>query len=139
MLPGFAAYAGAPSLKGFRGLMWGDPPAYLGEAQLSPGSSGTVQCFKRPVENLLFGDASLRSVQYCFHSERLFAVQLDADVEPAVLAAEFERGYGPPDSRVAGAAHWGTSVSPIHAELQPAKPPARSSLRIVAREFAPRP
>lgn len=134
-----AVHAAGPTLRGFRGLMWGDPPSFLGDAQALQGPTGAVQCFSRRVENLLFGDAPLRAVRYCFHGERLFAVQLDADVDPAVLAAEFEHGYGAPDRRAGAAAHWGTSDSAVEADLQPGDRPAQATLRIVAREFAPRP
>jgi len=130
------ADAQALQMRGFRGLMWGDPPAYLGEAELV-GRDGDVQCYRRERENLLFGDSALRSVRYCFHQGKLFMVSIDSLVDPYTLGAEFERGYGPPDTRNGGTARWGKAADAVSAELVASAPGTPATLRLRAREYAP--
>lgn len=110
------ADAASLQMRGFRGLLWGDPPAHLGPARLV-STEGAVQCFERERENLLFGDAALLSVRYCFQHEGLFLVQLTATGSGAALRDEFERGYGAPELRTAALLHWGDAWGAASAEL----------------------
>jgi hypothetical protein len=130
------AHAAPPQMRGFRGLMWGDPPAHLGTAELV-ARDGNVQCYRRQRENLLFGDAALRSVLYCFHQDRLFLAVLDSTVDVATLSAEFEQGYGPPDTRTAVEVHWGDGTSAVSAEVVRPSASAPASLRLRAKAYAP--
>lgn len=128
--------AAALQMRGFRGLLWGDPPAHLGAAQMV-AREGNVQCYRRERENLLFGDSELRSVLYCFHQDKLFLVAINSAVDLETLRAEFERGYGPPDTRTAVEARWGNGTAPVSAELVVPSAGAPASLRLKARDFAP--
>jgi len=111
------ANAASLQMRGFRGLMWGDPPAHLGAAHLVSTEAG-VQCFERERENLLFGDATLQSVRYCFQDGALFLVRLSAAGSGAALRSEFERGYGAPEPRSTGALlRWGDAWGAASAEL----------------------
>jgi hypothetical protein len=131
-----AATATPLQMRGFRGLMWGDPPAYLGAAEVAQ-RDGEVQCYRRERENLLFGDSELRSVLYCFHRDKLFMVAIDALVDADTLRSEFERGYGPPDLSAPGRAHWGTPTAPVSAELVSSSEHPSALLRLQSRDFSP--
>jgi len=126
-------------LRGFRGLMWGDPSAHLGAAERI-SSDGAVQCYRRTNENLLFGDSPLQGVRYCFHRDQLFMVLVDAAVDAATLQAEFQRGYGAPDTASASFARWGGPQAPLQVELNPTRSQSAggATLRIVASAYAPR-
>jgi hypothetical protein len=125
----------ALQMRGFRGLMWGDPPAHLGSAALIT-RDGEVQCYQRERENLLFGDTELRAVRYCFHRERLFMVVLEPVNGIAALRAEFERGYGAPDKVSGSAVQWGLGSDSISAEIAAPAAGTPASLRLLAREFS---
>lgn len=127
---------GSLPMRGFRGLLWGDPPAHLGPAELVQ-REGEVRCYRRLQENLLFGDNALRTVHWCFHRDRLFQVQIEAHTDLDSLRAEFERGYGPPDERSPVTARWGDAQAAVSAELAASAPGAPARLRLQAREFAP--
>jgi hypothetical protein len=130
--------AQALQMRGFRGLMWGDPPAHLGGATLEE-TAGPVRCYRREGDNLLFGDTELRAVRYCFHRDRLFRVVLEPLRGAAPLRAEFERGYGAPDQVGGGVAQWGGRADPLRAELDPGRAGTPPSLRLTARAFEPTP
>lgn len=130
-----AAQAASPQMRGFRGLMWGDPPAHLGSA-LEVARDGDVRCYQRERENLLFGDSGLRSVQYCFRHDKLFMVALDSLVEAGALRAEFERGYGPPDESRGLTLRWRSAGEPVSAEIVSRKANAPATLRLRSDNFA---
>lgn len=115
-------------MRGFRGLMWGDPPAHLGVARLV-SREGDMQCFERERENLLFGDAALQSVRYCFRQEGLVLVQLAAAGDGAALRHEFERGYGAPAQRSGTLLQWGNEWDAVSAEFSPSGSGALLRLR----------
>jgi hypothetical protein len=129
------AQAASPQMRGFRGLMWGDPPSHLGNA-LEVARDGDVRCYRRERENLLFGDSELRAVQYCFRGDRLFMVALDALVDARALRAEFERGYGPPDESRGLTLRWRSAGQPVSAEIVSRAADAPATLRLRSDNFA---
>ncbi len=120
----------AVELRGFRGLMWGDTPEYLGAAQVVH-DDGAVACYQREEENLLFGDSPLKAVRYCFRQGHFFLVTLEAAVGAEQLAAEFQGGYGRPDLSGPGYARWGQSGAPLVAEVLTPAPGGPASLRLM--------
>lgn len=108
--------AHAIELRGFRGMMWGDPPTHLGAARRVSAQAG-VQCYEREQENLLFGDVPLRWVRYCFHRDALYLVQLSAVGQDDGLRTEFERGYGVPGGGGAASPRWGDPQHDVSAEI----------------------
>lgn len=120
--------ASAVELRGFRGVMWGDDVAKLGKSELAY-ADGDVACYKRERENLLFGDAALQSVRYCFRQEGLVLVQLAAAGDGAALRHEFERGYGAPVQRSGTLLQWGNEWDAVSAEFSPSGSGALLRLR----------
>lgn len=122
-------------MRGFRSISWGDGVEYLGQAE-ELSAQGEVKCYRRDRENLLFGDATLAEVRYCFHRDRLFMVELGATVERKVLQSEFQRTYGAPDVQDGRRAGWGNSHSgSTRAELVAAQ--GGSRLRLLSNKFDP--
>jgi len=117
----------ALQMRGFRGVMWGDSPAYLGAAELV-AREGDVDCYQRERENLLFGDSELRALRYCFRHDRLFMVILEPASRGPALRAEFERGYGAPNKLQGDIALWDAAGESVVAEITP------TALRLQAKE-----
>jgi hypothetical protein len=128
--------ADAADLRGFRGVPWGAGVAELGASQPAKPEEG-LRCHRRERENLLYGDAPLTEVRFCFREDALVMVVLDAQVGPQALRAEFEAMYGPPRVSAASYALWGDASSRARVEIFAAAPGARtSSMRMVANEAA---
>jgi len=130
-----AVAAQAVELRGFRGVMWGDAPAYLGPAQ-QVQADGSVSCYRRENDNLLFGDSPLEGVRYCFQRDRLFLVILDATVGLDSLMADFRSGYGAPDVYTPGYARWGAADAALMVDISAPQPGAAAMMRIVANDYA---
>lgn len=135
---GLAALASqAFELRGFRGVEWGEGAQALGVAA-EVLRDGDVRCYQRERENMLFGDAALKGVRYCFVNDRFFMVTLDVAVDSASLREQFQRTYGPPDARRGQAARWGGTDSPTRAELAAQGEQARLTLYSNTVATAPR-
>jgi hypothetical protein len=130
-----ASAASAVELKGFRGLMWGDAPSYLGAAELVQ-AEGSVACYRRHNENMLFGDSPLAAVRYCFQRDRLFLVVLDSTVNLNSLLADFKSGYGAPDVQTAAYARWGAADANLIVDISTPAAGAAATMRIVASDYA---
>src|SRR5204863_3239528 len=107
---------GAVELRGFRGIPWGAEADSLGEA-VQVSSRDGVQCFRRAQENLLYGDAPITDVRFCFHEDHLFLVVIDSELDQKALLAEFEGTYGPPDVRVPTLIAWGDRSTRARVEI----------------------
>lgn len=130
------ASAQAIELRGFRGVPWGASVQSLGEAKLAY-IQGEVSCYRRERENMLYGDAPVKDVRYCFHHDRLFMVALDAQVDLDTLVREFQATYGPPDWRVPAKTAWGDRSTRARVEmLTPAE--GGASMLMYSNEFEPR-
>lgn len=109
--------AQAFQLRGFRGVEWGSEAEQLGTEAAVVSKDGELTCYQRANENLLFGDAALKSVRYCFLNDRLYSVRLDAAVNAKSMSAELQRTYGRPDARQGENATWGRKPTDSRAEL----------------------
>ena len=127
----------AVELRGFRGIPWGADVDSLGAA-VQVSSRDGVQCYKRERENLVYGEAPITEVRFCFHEERLFMVIIDSQLDQKALLAEFQGTYGPPDIRVPTRISWGDYTTRARVEIMapPAGKPA--SMRIYSNDFGPR-
>ncbi len=125
-----AAGTHAFELSGFRGVAWGDAAARLGTATVV-SREGALTCYQRERENLMFGDAELAAVRYCFLNDRLHSVRLEAAVSAQAMAAELQRTYGRPAARRGAVSTWGRAPDRSRAEL--VAQGERSQLTISAR------
>ena len=132
-----SACAGALELRGFRGVAWGADVQSLGAAQQVSSGDG-VQCFQRERENLLYGDAPIRQVRFCFRDDRLFLVIVDAEVGRQALVAEFASSYGAPDEESATRSTWGDGTTRARAEIVGPASGAAASMRIYSGVYEPR-
>jgi hypothetical protein len=120
----------AVELRGFRGLQWGDAADKLGAQARFVRTDGGLRCYTRPNENLLFGDAALNNVQYCFGPSGLTRIWLDAAAPWAALRAEFEQGYGRAARVDADRAYWPPTPGGVEVEVQAGESRAASRLRM---------
>ncbi|WP_280153599.1 hypothetical protein [Piscinibacter sp. XHJ-5] len=132
---GFASVSvGAVELRGFRGVPWGAGVESLGDSHLV-SAQGEVRCYRRERENLLYGDAPLREVRFCFHADRLVMVVVDAQVGPQALRGEFESSYGPPRVSSVSTALWGDSSTRARVEIDAPAANAPASMRMYSNEY----
>jgi hypothetical protein len=130
-----AVAAQAVEMRGFRGILWGEPSVQLGAAEVV-SQDGEVSCYRRERENLLFGDSEVSSVRYCFVQDQLFFVSIDSDSATPVLANEFGRTYGKPQVQKAGRLVWGGKAGASRAEWLPQLSGQRgSTLMIYSSQF----
>src|SRR5438105_11247962 len=108
--------AEAVELRGFRGIPWGADADSLGDA-VQVSSRDGVQCWRRERENLMYGEAPISEVRYCFHGDRLFMVVIDSQLDQKALLAEFQSTYGPPDVRVPTRISWGDHTTRARVEI----------------------
>lgn len=108
--------AQALEMRGFRGVAWGDGAEALGPASVAP-ADGSLNCYTRERENLLFADATLSGVRYCFRNDRLVRVMIDAAVDAQALASQVERLYGHADAQRGLTASWGAASSKTRADV----------------------
>lgn len=128
--------AAAVELKGFRGISWGEESDALGPAKLAQ-VDGDVRCYHRVRENMLFGDATLSEVRYCFNRNQLFMVTLEAAATPESLVAELRGTYGVPTLRSAGFVQWGGKTAQTRVELLAAPKSGRTTMHIYSTAHEP--
>jgi hypothetical protein len=126
--------AGAVELRGFRGVPWGADAASLGASELV-STTGEMRCYQRERENLLYGEAPLRAVRFCFHDDRLVMVELEAQVDQPALRSEFQSTYGPPRLSSASTALWGDPSTRARVEIVAPSVGAPASMRMYSNEY----
>jgi hypothetical protein len=60
-------------INGFRGMLWGDPPAKLGGAHLLE-NDGVLTVYDRSSDRLEVGDAQVKHIVYYFYRDQLESV-----------------------------------------------------------------
>jgi hypothetical protein len=130
------ATVSAAGLKGFRGVAWGDDVDTLGPARLVQ-TDGDVRCYQRERENMMFGEAPLNDVRYCFNRGQLFMVTLEAAAPQEALVRELRDSYGAPTLRSAGFAQWGGKSAATRVELLAQPNTRRTTMHIYSTQHEP--
>lgn len=99
----FLAVAGAGALRGepdgYNGLSWGTPleslgsMEYAGTGKEAPGTA----VYRRATDDLVFGEARLKAIEYTFTTGRLTAIKLKVDslLQYLLMKKEALRRFGP--------------------------------------------
>lgn len=126
----------ATELRGFRTAAWGSSVDTLGPSHLV-FSSGAVSCYRRELENMLYGESPVKDIQYCYYQDQLFLVAMDTAVDLDTLMQREVASSGAPDWSVPGKATWGDRSTRARVEVT-APQRGSASMLMYSNQFEPR-